>query len=411
MQLRKGSLRFYLLVVLAVWLVVGVTPGRALAANCEWTGATSIAWEVAGNWTGCEGGVPGADDTATIPGGATNQPFVSREQTVASLSVESGATLTIEQTTNFNFAALTVGNGATNAGTIVLSSNADIPFPASLSLNAGTLVNTGTIRTLSETANSGNQFIGATVDNQGLLDVQRDLEVDGFINQPSGTVTIADGQRLVLAFDEHTFTYNGGPITGGGTLLMGTNARLVLNADLSNEAFILLLNGGFVRGSNRLTNAAGQTMEGFGQIETPFTNVGTLAVDFGFSISNTVGSFVNPGTIVISGTSGTTGLFTVNGFTNAGVIEMTTADTNFGGERRLQVDNGTLVNTGTIRSVLGDGIGPDEVRTVAATLDNQGTLQGVLTVEGDVTNGGTVVPRLLTRHTNHQWRVHADRSG
>jgi hypothetical protein len=147
-----------------------------------------------------------------------------------------------------------------------------------------------------------------------------------------------------------------------------------------------------VQGPGRLTNAEGETMEGFGQIEAPFTNAGTLLLDSGFTISNTVGSFENPGTIIIRGDFSNSGLFLTNGFTNEGVIEFTTTDTTFGAERRLQVENGTLVNVGTIRSVLGDGIGDDEVRTIAATLDNQGTLQGVLTVEGELTNSGTVIP-------------------
>lgn len=80
-----------------------------VVGQVTWTGASSTAFAANTNWN--TGLAPGSGDTAIIPTGATNQPTISGATSLASLSVASGRTLTVNN-------ALTVSGTLTNNGTI-----------------------------------------------------------------------------------------------------------------------------------------------------------------------------------------------------------------------------------------------------------------------------------------------------
>ncbi|MBE0638424.1 MAG: T9SS type A sorting domain-containing protein [Bacteroidales bacterium] len=90
----------------------------ATIANAQktWTGATSTAWNTAGNWS--PSGVPTAAQNVTIPVTA-NQPLISGTTTPVcnNLTVNAGATLTISGTTTAN-AQLNVAGTATFNGNL-----------------------------------------------------------------------------------------------------------------------------------------------------------------------------------------------------------------------------------------------------------------------------------------------------
>ncbi len=80
-----------------------------VVGQVTWTGTSSTAFAANGNWD--TGLAPGSGDTAIIPTGASNQPTISGAISLASLSVASGRTLTVNN-------SLTVTGTLTNSGTI-----------------------------------------------------------------------------------------------------------------------------------------------------------------------------------------------------------------------------------------------------------------------------------------------------
>jgi hypothetical protein len=96
-------------------LIIFLLIANGILAQKTWTGATSTAWNTAGNWS--PGGAPTASDNVTIPSAPVNQPLISGTSTPAcnNLTVNSGATLTISAT-NLNNALLTVSGTATFNG-------------------------------------------------------------------------------------------------------------------------------------------------------------------------------------------------------------------------------------------------------------------------------------------------------
>ena len=113
------------------------------AATCTWTGNTSTAWTVNGNWSGCSGtgslGPPAASDTAVIPTGRTNYPVISTGTvTIAGVTVSAGGTLTVSGGT------LSVGtNSFSVAGTLAVSSGTVLTGITMAVSGAGVLNQTG----------------------------------------------------------------------------------------------------------------------------------------------------------------------------------------------------------------------------------------------------------------------------
>jgi hypothetical protein len=73
--------------------VTGLSAFISAATNLTWNGSTSIAWDLAANWTPAQ--VPAANSDVTIPGGTPNQPTVSNAQQARRVTTTTGATLTL----------------------------------------------------------------------------------------------------------------------------------------------------------------------------------------------------------------------------------------------------------------------------------------------------------------------------
>ncbi|MCK9270588.1 MAG: T9SS type A sorting domain-containing protein, partial [Bacteroidales bacterium] len=91
--------------------------GTAFSQPKTWTGASSTAWNTAGNWSPV--GVPTAANNVTIPSAPANQPLISGTSTPVcnNLTVNAGATLTISGTSSNN-AQLSVAGTATFNGNL-----------------------------------------------------------------------------------------------------------------------------------------------------------------------------------------------------------------------------------------------------------------------------------------------------
>jgi len=90
------------------------------AASGSWTGATSTDWSESSNWA--TGALPSSSNDITIGTGLTNYPIIgsSTDANINNITVSSGASLTIDETSS-----LTVSGDFTNNGTVTLNSTED----------------------------------------------------------------------------------------------------------------------------------------------------------------------------------------------------------------------------------------------------------------------------------------------
>jgi hypothetical protein len=218
---------------------------------------------------------------------------------------------------------------------------------------------------------------------------------DLFLSQSSGssfttTGTITIAANRTFSVSGGTFNYNGGTISGAGTLSLG-GAIANFTPDFSNAQTTLLLNNATVNGPGKVTNVASLTLIA-GTINAPLVNQGLLLVRNNSAIG---GSFQNQAgaTLRVQGDGDCCAAFITfaTGFTNNGVIELTCI--NNPTLASLTVDSGTLVNApgGQINVLAAAGGG----RTLRAELNNQGALNVDFVLTMDKTsahhlNSGTI---------------------
>jgi RTX calcium-binding nonapeptide repeat (4 copies) len=332
-----------------------------------------------------------------------------------------GSTLRMEGAGFFASGSLTVANGFTNNGLIELTNSSSFQ-DAVLIVSAGTLTNAATIDSLAGAGN-GSRILRASLDNQGILNVNQSLTMDkssavhtnsGTINvtggdlvvtqsgaspsfSTSGTLNIGTGRTLTVsgpAAAQSTFNYTAGTIGGGGTLAL-VNTTANFTPDFTNTTTNLTLNSAVMNGPGTLTNATGRTLELFSSTlgaNLPVINQGLIVVK-GQSFLNGTFTTVAGSTLRMEGAGsfGTGSLTVANGFTNNGLIELTNS-ASF--QDALLIVNGTLTNAaGHVIDILA-GVGGSS-GTLRASLDNQGTLNvgAPLTMDknGAVdTNSGTI---------------------
>jgi hypothetical protein len=336
----------------------------------------------------------GLAEPVTIESGGTLVPHGTVSLTGA-LTLPAGGTLRIEGDNTGGPSSLTVANGFTNDGTIELTS-AVSGQASSLTITNGTLVNgaAGVINALPGVG--GARTIAAPLDNQGALNVTQVLTLNradaDHVN--SGTIDLSTNNLTVTQTGTTPSFTNGGVIalganrtwtvTGGtldlvsGTVTGNASTNLVvagatLAYDPPSATLPLTLNGGTTILGGAVTIGDAQTLTLLG---------GTL--DAAVTVESG-GQLVTHGTVSVTGalslpggnlrvegdnTGGPSNLTVANGFTNDGVIELTSAVS--GQASSLTVTNGTLTNGpgGVIAAQPGVG----GARTLTAQLDNQGSL-------------------------------------
>jgi len=194
----KGKLRkiFQGMIVLIICLcLTGGLTESVQAATCTWNGSVSIDWTNPSNWAGC--GVPGVSDNVVIPAATTYSPTIptnlDSSYDVSSITIDSGATLTIMKGSGVNAATWTI-NGS------LIANAADSPIY--INFNAGTgsgvVNNFGTISKIG----ADKLIFYSTFNNSGEL-----------IFDESGT---NDGGVELLRGGNHTGTFQGKYLFLGG---------------------------------------------------------------------------------------------------------------------------------------------------------------------------------------------------
>ncbi len=142
--------RKYLKLIFSILVIASILtpaliylPKRVSAATCTWSGGSG-AWETAGNWSNCGGGVPGAGDDVTIDANVTIQ--LNGTTTINSLTL-GNASGTTSPTLNFNYDAVTLGALLIDDGNAMIYQNATITHTDATTVVVGKIfinVQTGT---------------------------------------------------------------------------------------------------------------------------------------------------------------------------------------------------------------------------------------------------------------------------
>ena len=296
--------------------------------------------------------------------------------------MDNQGTLTVNQ-------ALTVGRASatqTNSGTIAVSGG-DLTITQSGTTPSVTSTGTITVsagQTL--TVSGGGTFThqtGATLSGAGTVAVSgaTSATFNGSVTLSGLTLTNVPAAAVTGSFTvgahtvvNSTVNYGATPLTTAGSTFTLTNAT--------------------VNGTGGLTNAGGQTLFMTSTtINMPVANQGLLIAEGTSAITGalttTAGAILR---VEGNGFCCNTQLTVASGFTNNGAIELTSL--NGAISATLAVTAGTLLNPAgsTITALAGTG----GARTLAAQVDNQGTLDlfpsaaGTLTINGSLTSSGII---------------------
>lgn len=189
----------------------------------DWLGVVSSDWFTAANWCSI---VPLTTTDVNIPSGMPNMPNINAAGAVCkSITIQSGATLTISGTNN-----LDVYGNWTNDGTFTPNiSTVTFKGAANQSLGGSVASNTFTNLTINNTGASLNDIIslGKPVNVTGTLTL-----TNGIINSTAALLTIASGGTTTAGVGTPTNSFVHGPIkwdglSGAGPFIFptGKNSR------------------------------------------------------------------------------------------------------------------------------------------------------------------------------------------
>ena len=241
------------------------------SSSGQWTGNVSTDWATAGNW--CDGIVPGSTTDVIITAGATRMPNISTSVNSRSLTINTGATLTLTGTGTLNVAGTLVNNGTfTNSGTVnfngtsgqqsftgistfynlTLNNSAGLLLPSAIVLSNNLTISAGIL-------NAAN--FNLTVGGNWINNVNSTAFIAG-----TGTVTFNSsnaqsiGGTASTTFNNLTVTNTGNTVTlGVNTIISGnlsiTTGTLDLAAFTANRATA----GGILTVANNATLKIGGT--------------------------------------------------------------------------------------------------------------------------------------------------------
>ncbi|MES2649282.1 MAG: hypothetical protein V4717_20555 [Bacteroidota bacterium] len=342
----------------------------SLASKAQniWTGATSVAWNTATNWS--TGAVPTTADDVIIPP-ATNKPVINTTGAVAkTVEVHFGAILTIQ-----------------NSGSLAVNGSRNIHGFTTAFNNSGTV------------ANSGSLIIGnvSAVGDYGLWNENL------FNNNTGGQISINYAREIGLYNTNGTFT-NAATISIGATVNVGITG-------LENRANFYNNTGGQISIDQSATyglksvsgtfqNAAAITIGSVASVgsnglwnQATFTNTtgGQISIDrstqSGLRNLNGNGIFDNAGAITIGAVAGvgTNGLWNEGAFTNNTGGQISIDRSTFTG--LYNYFNSFFANAGAITIGAVAGVGNYGVLNTA-TFNNSGCAALLRIVSNNIVDGG-----------------------
>jgi hypothetical protein len=334
--------------------------GTANALVVNWVDGTSF-WDVVTNWS--SGLLPSTTDDVVINvGGVPTITHRTGNTTIRTLSTSQPATVTVT-----NASSLTVTNSSTNTGIIRADGGSFNLFGSVVANHGGTIeainnsvvqltgwggiaggtLNTatgGVIRVVGSAGLNGETSWAGALTNNGLVEVS-----NGGVLGTAGTFNNNGTILLNSVGNATTFQFFGATtLQGSGTLTMGNNAHNFITGATATD---------------RLTNTAGHTIQGSGNIGNSFMTMSNV------------------------------GLILANQSTPL-IIDMTNA------ANVLDSANGGLINTGTLRAdggtlILNDTIVHNAGGTVEALNGSVVQLQGYGISGGTLNTSGSGLIRVV----------------
>ena len=323
--------------------------------------------------------------------------------TLSGGTLQAGAPLSIDASR-----VVVMGTGA--VGTIDTNGNA-VSIP-------GTFTGSGSLRKIGSgtlTLSGANiNFTGGATVSAGTLVLQDTTAFSGTGGSgvPASNFTVSGGATLEILVDNGgQLQFDGGTISGSGTLVVNTNGSVLFGANNHAENISLgsgglidvqagLLRNEYYEGiwTNNLASLEVDSGATFNTWDSPATYVDALigagTIDKGQNNSNPLYIGVNNGSGTFSGVI-------ENSTGNNTIIKQGTGTETFSGNNNTYtgtttINNGTLRITNTSGSAFGSGnvtVG-DQVAGHTATLSGTGSFTGSITVNGAGTNGnaGHIAP-------------------
>lgn len=321
-------------------------------------------------------------NTATVDGviSGTGDVVIANSGTDGSITFTAvntytGATTINQGATLINNGSIASSSGTTNLGTFtnngtagalvngfngdgntaVTNNNGTVGTVTNWStFNNNTGATTGTVTNFGTFENAGatGTFNNAGVLNNNIGGIVNELGYNNHIVNNSGTI--------------NTITYNGGTVNNNTGGVIGTINTTEAHGTFHNDGTVT----GAINTNGTFNNNSGGVVQGLFTNSGTLTNNGTLANVVNnntFTNNSTAGNVINSGTFDNAGTAGS---ISSNGILN-----------NSGNAGAVTLVGGTFTNAGTAASVDNTG---------ALTFTNSGTITGLLTNAGTVTNEGNV---------------------
>ncbi|MGH1362739.1 MAG: YCF48-related protein [Calditrichia bacterium] len=294
------------------------------------------------------------------------------------LTTQPGSVFRVDGRTSTS--AMTFANGFTNNGLLELYATNN--HNASLAVTNGQIVNAAGA-TIRVDGNYNRVFtLNASVDNQGTIEVNRSATFNK-THEQTGNLIIADDR--LLTYSSATMNYNGGPVTGNGSLAFVSST---LNSTVANlPTRKLTFQQSTLSATLPVTNTDTLEFSYNNIIDADINNDGVIEVIRTFQFNNWNGNLTTqPGSVFrVDGRTSTSAMTFANGFTNNGLLELYATNNH---NASLAVTNGQIVNAAgaTIRV---DG-NYNRVFTLASSLLNQGTLE-VLSSRNMTLNGSSLI--------------------
>lgn len=416
-------------VVVAINLSMLFTARPAVAAACDWNGNVSTVWENGNNWTGCTGtaGVPADVDPVTIPGTPANQPTISSaDVTIAGLTLNSGATLTIASgrtlTVNGDI-SLNADGGATttidNAGALVATTGTLTTNRSNGSGRARLVLSANGTWTLQNITTNSNTDL--TINGSPTIHIKGDVSREGTLDPGTSTIIFDSGGIQTLSGGSSHYFYN--LQIGSGTTLnhiSGTSGVVISGNFTSNGTFYQnagsqdrelhftgtgatsLLGTPNATTIARIEIDSGKTVDAGswvitvanGSTRSPWINSGgtfngqSSAITFNTDGANAMTSSGadNFGNVIIAATktlnAGSMTMNVAGNWTNNGAFTAGTGTVTFNGtsEQTVGGTNATAFNNLTVNSGATVVLPTDAPLTVAGTMTNNGQLRQTRTV-------------------------------
>jgi hypothetical protein len=272
-----------------VTLVAGATSTDSLnninwvfgATTLTWDGSASTDWDDPFNWD--LGLVPTAADSVVIPAAPSNQPVLSTNTTVTNLTINNGATLTL------NGKNLTVATAFSNDGNVKLNGTETVTLTQDTNSGTFTYVGNGDgvvdTRTIIDFGGAGTDYFNLVINDpnatKDIFQTNANLTLGGALTVTAGTLNTSTNSNNLVT---------GGTVTVNGGTFTATNSNIDDNGGVvvSSGTFTAPTGGETFTVAGNFTHSGGTFTPGTGTVTLDGTNQSLAGSTTFFNLNKTV---------------------------------------------------------------------------------------------------------------------------